>query len=328
MKAKHITAGLVIGLLLAVAGGCGKSDNTTPAPGEAPKPVKTEPAAPANVAIAPTAPATNLSAPAAPSQPPPSAPAPAPMTNAAPQNLATGIPVPSNGPTAAAQTTPGLASLSQDQMVRGLQEALGKGLQQAIAHLGHDGGFLTNLNVKIPMPEKLQKVETALRAMKQEKLADDFVATMNHAAEQAVPEAGGVFADALKQMTIEDAKSILAGPNDAATQYFQNATRTNLYARFYPIVQAATQKTGVTAAYKNLLAKANVGGLSQSLAGLGGTLGSALLDKDSEDIDAYVTNKSLDGLFKMVAEEELQVRQNPVARTSDLLQKVFGGLKN
>src|SRR5258708_20070284 len=146
-----------------------------------------------------------------------------------------------------------LAGLSQDQMVQGLKGALAKGLQQAIARLGHDGGFLTNLNVKIPMPEKLQKVETALRAMKQDKLVDDFVTTMNHAAEQAVPEAGSVFADALKQMTIEDAKSILSGPNDAATQYFQKTTQTNLYARFYPIVQKPTHKTPVTPPYNTLL---------------------------------------------------------------------------
>lgn len=221
-----------------------------------------------------------------------------------------------------AQTT--LASLSQDQVVQGLKDALAKGLQQAIATLGHNAGFLTNTNVKIPMPEKLQKVETALRAMKQDKLADDFVATMNHAAEQAVPEAGSVFASALKQMTIEDARSILGGTNDAATQYFQKTTQTNLYARFYPIVQKATAQTGVTAAYKALMDKVNI---TQGLGSLGSTLGGSLLGKDSMDIDAYVTNKALDGLFKMVAAEEQQIRQNPVARTTDMLQKVFGALK-
>jgi hypothetical protein len=223
---------------------------------------------------------------------------------------------------AQAQTT--LADLSQAQMVQGLKDALAKGLQQAVAGLGHDGGFLTNLNLKIPLPEKLQTVEKALRAMKQDKLADDVITTMNHAAEQAVPEAGSVFADTLKQMTIDDAKSILSGPNDAATQYFQKTTQTNLYAKFYPIVQKATAQTGVTAAYKKLLEKANVG---QGLGSLGSALGGSLLGKDSLDIDAYVTNKALDGLFKMVAEEEKQVRQNPVARTTDMLQKVFGALK-
>jgi hypothetical protein len=167
-------------------------------------------------------------------------------------------------------------------------------------------------------------VEKAVRAMKQDKLVDDFVTTMNHAAEQAVPEAGSVFADVLKQMTIDDAKAILGGPNDAATQYFQKTTQTNLYARFYPIVQKATQQTGVTAAYKNLMEKANVG---QGLGSFGSAIGGSLLGKDSMDIDAYVTNKALDGLFKMVAAQEQQIRQNPVARTTATLQKVFGALK-
>jgi hypothetical protein len=174
------------------------------------------------------------------------------------------------------------------------------------------------------MPEKLQTVEKALRTMKQDKLADDFVTTMNRAAEQAVPEAGSVFTSALKQMTIDDAKSILSGPNDAATQYFQKTTQTNLYAKFYPIVQKATEKTGVTAAYKNLIEKATIG---QGLGSIGSALSGSLLGKDSMDIDAYVTNKAMDGLFKMVAEEEQLIRQNPVARTTDMLQKVFGALK-
>jgi len=218
----------------------------------------------------------------------------------------------------------GLAGLSQDQMVQGLKDALAKGLQHAIAELGHNGGFLTNASVRIPMPEKLQTVEKAARAMGEGKLVDDFVATMNHAAEQAVPEAASVFADAVKQMTIEDARAILSGPNDAATRYFQRTTQTNLYARFYPIVQKATAQTGVTGAYKNLMAKANVG---QGLGSFGGALGGSLLGKDSMDVDAYVTNKALDGLFKMVAAEEQQIRQNPVARTTDTLQKVFGALQ-
>ncbi len=307
--------------LFACAAGCGKSNNATPpspaseqpATAEAAKPATTPPPqAPPVIAVATNAP-----------QPTPSEPvsglaqATAPSSNAvAPKTMD------------ATNVVPSLASLSQDQVVKGLQEALGKGLQQAIARLGHDGGFLTNLDVKIPMPEKLQKVESALRAMKEDKLADDFVATMNHAAEQAVPEAGSVFADALKQMSIEDAKSILTGPNDAATQYFQRTTQTNLYARFYPIVKTATEQTGVTAAYKSMVEKVNVGGLTQKLGGLGSAISGTLLDNQTLDLDAYVTNKALDGLFKMVADEEKQIRQNPVARTTELLQTVFGALKN
>jgi hypothetical protein len=212
-----------------------------------------------------------------------------------------------------------LAGLSQDQMIQGLKEALGKGVQTAVASLGCNDGFLTNLNVKIPLPGKLQSVEKGLRAVGQEKLADEFVDTMNHAAEQAVPEAADVFSDAIKQMSIADAQAILTGTNDAATEYFRRTTQTNLYAKFLPIVKAATDKTGVTAAYKNMMSKV---GVSSQLTGLFSSTG--LVKPEDMDIDAYVTQKAMDGLFTMVAEEEKQIRENPVARTTDLLKEVFG----
>ncbi len=218
----------------------------------------------------------------------------------------------------------GLAALSQTQMAGGLKDALGNGLQHAVASLGHDGGFLTNVAVKIPVPEKLQSAEKTLRALGQGKLVDDFIATMNHAAEQAVPEAASVFGDAVKQMSIDDAKAVLTGPDDAATQFFRRTTQTNLYARFLPIVQKATTNTGVTSAYKKMLAKVNGGG-----SGFGGTLGGLAnnyLGADALDVDAYVTNHALDGLFKMVADEEKSIRQNPVARTTDLMKQVFGAV--
>jgi hypothetical protein len=222
-------------------------------------------------------------------------------------------------------------SLSQDQIVSGLKEALGKGVQQAIAQLGHTNGFMTNLNVRIPLPEKLQTREKTLRAMKQEKLADAFVATMNHAAEQAVPEAGTVFADAVKKMSIEDARGLLTGGEDSATQYFRRVTETNLFARFLPIVKTATAQTGVVSAYKNLLSK--TGGMISTNGTLGGfaNLGKSLgadkyLTPEVTDIDSYVTQKTMDGLFKMVAEQEKLIRVNPAARTTALLQKVFGAV--
>ena len=314
---------LALGGLLTLAAGCGKTENAVTATKESEKTTSAATAEPRPAAGNVVAQTTNAVAATADTAKTALDTAVTPLKEAAPKVVVTNT-APDKPQSGVSQAQTTLAGLSQDQMVQGLKDALGKGLQQAIAGLGHDGGFLTNLNVKIPMPEKLQKVETTLRAMNQEKLADDFVTTMNHAAEQAVPEAGSVFGDALKQMTIEDAKSILSGPNDAATQYFQKTTRTNLYARFYPTVQKATAQTGVTAAYKNLMEKANVG---QGLGSLGSALGDSLLGKDSMDIDAYVTNKAMDGLFKMVAEEEQQIRQNPVARTTDMLQKVFGALK-
>lgn len=322
MKSKTTVIWLAVGGLMVSAAGCSKTENPAPSSSEADKTVKAEKAEPATTAEKPAEQITNAATVEVPVKAADTA--ATPVKAAAPMAVDTAKPATDKTQALAGQAATGLAGLSQDQMVQGLEQALAKGLQQAIANLGHDGGFLTNLNVKIPMPEKLQTVENALRAMKQDKLADDFVVTMNHAAEQAVPEAGSVFADALKQMTIGDAKSILSGPNDAATQYFQKTTQTNLYARFYPIVQKATANAGVTAAYKNLMEKANAG---QALGGFGSVLGGSLLGKDSLDIDAYVTNKALDGLFKMVAEEEKQIRQNPVARTTDVLQKVFGALK-
>jgi hypothetical protein len=213
-----------------------------------------------------------------------------------------------------------LAGLSQDQMIGGLKEALGKGVQQAVGTLGKTDGFLKDANVKIPMPESLQKVEKTLRTLRQDKLADEFVTTMNRAAEQAVPEAAAVLGDSVKQMSITDAKNILTGTNNAATQFFRRTSETNLHARFLPIVKAATEKAGVTGAYKRMTDK--VGG---GLGGLGG-LGGGLLGRQAPDLDDYVTHKTLDGLFVKIAEQEKQIRENPVARTTDLLQKVFGAV--
>lgn len=322
---------LAMGGLAALAVGCSKTENASPPTREAEKTTSAPKAAPSPAAEQSVTQVTNTAATTTePARKTPetaiseAATAATPATGSAPQAVAGTNPPEAEPPGAPGQGQSSLASLSQNQMVQGLKDALAIGLQQAIAGLGHDGGFLTNLNVRIPMPEKLQKVEAALRAMKQEKLVNDFVATMNHAAEQAVPEAGSVFAEALKQMTIEDAKSILSGTNDAATQYFQRTTQTNLYARFYPIVNKATEQTGVTAAYKTMMEKVN---MAQGLGSFGTALSGSLLGKNTPDIDAYVTNEALDGLFKMVAEEEQQIRQNPVARTTATLQTVFGALK-
>jgi hypothetical protein len=214
----------------------------------------------------------------------------------------------STGTTAVAAAP--LAALSQTEVANGLKQALSKGVNHAITSLGKEGGFLDNAAVKIPMPPQLHQVESALRAVGQGKMADEFVATMNHAAEQAVPVAAHVFAGAITNMTVDDAKAILTGPDDAATQYFRKTSDKQLYEQFLPIVKEATAKAGVTASYKNLLQQAGPA--------------ASFLGKDAGDLDGYVTKKSLDGLFKMVAVEEKQIRENPAARTTDLLKKVFG----
>jgi hypothetical protein len=210
-----------------------------------------------------------------------------------------------------------LAALSQDQVAQGLKQALGKGVQTAITNLARPGGFLDNPKVKIPMPEKLQTVEKTLRAMKQDKYADEFVTTMNRAAESAVPEALPIFTDALQSMTIDDAKKLVSGGNDSATQFFKTKGEKRIQDKMIPIVKQATEKTGVTAAYKKLLDQA--GGNS--------FLGKLNINTASLDVDSYVTQKASDGLFKMIAEEEKRIRENPAARTTELLEKVFGAVK-
>ncbi|MCU0840466.1 MAG: DUF4197 domain-containing protein [Thiobacillaceae bacterium] len=204
------------------------------------------------------------------------------------------------------------SALTDEEVIRGLREALAQGTRQAVAQLGQEGGYLNNLKVKIPMPEGLQKVEKALRALKQDKYADQFVATLNHAAERAAPEAAAIFADSLAKMSLEDARGILKGPDDAATQYFRRTSEAQLKEKFLPVIQRATDQAGVTSAYKSLLQKAGPYAM--------------FLGQDSTDLDGYVTGKALDGLFRMVAEEEKRIRQDPLARGTDLLKKVFGSL--
>jgi hypothetical protein len=207
------------------------------------------------------------------------------------------------------ETTAGV-SLTDAEMVSGLKQALDKGTQFAVDSLGKEGGFLDNNKVKIPMPESLSWVEKSLRTLRQDALADEFIATMNHAAEQAVPEAAAIFGDAIQQMSVEDARGILTGPEDAATQYFRTNTEAALTGKMRPIVEQATARTGVTSAYKDMTATA-------------GGLGS-MVSSDATDLDGYVTGKTLDGLFLMIAEEEQKIRENPMARSTDLLKKVFG----
>ena len=195
-------------------------------------------------------------------------------------------------------------------MVSGLKEALEKGTQFAVDSLGKDGGFLDNSAVKIPMPDSLSWVEKSLRSLHQDELADEFIGTMNHAAEQAVPEAATIFGTAIQNMSVEDAQGILAGPDDAATQYFRTNTEAAMTEKMRTIVEEATARAGVTSAYKNMTARA--GGMTSLLSG------------DATDLDSYVTGKTLDGLFLMIAEEEKKIRENPLARSTDLLKKVFG----
>lgn len=204
------------------------------------------------------------------------------------------------------------SALSNDEVVAGLKEALAKGSESAISALGRTDGFFANSQVRIPLPPSLGKIESALRALKQDRYADEFILTMNRAAESAVPQASAIVGDAIRAMSFDDAKTILSGPDDAATQYFRKVGEGRLVQNMLPIVRQATAETGVTSTYKSLIDRAGPA--------------ARLLGDNTADIDQYVTGKTIDGLFLMIAAEEKRIRENPVARTSDILKKVFAGI--
>jgi hypothetical protein len=206
-------------------------------------------------------------------------------------------------------------ALPDDQLVAGLKEALGNGVETSIKALGRQDGFLTNDLVRIGMPDGLQTVEKLARQAGQGALVDEFITSMNRAAESAVPEAASILGDAIRQMSMDDARSILSGADDAATVYFRRHSEDKLSEKFLPIVQQATSEVGATSAYKSLMQQTG-GGM------LGGFLGSSSLD-----LDQYVTNQALDGLFTYIALQEREIRENPAARTSELLQQVFGAAR-
>jgi hypothetical protein len=324
--------GLMLGGLLA---GCSKQETTSPpaptqpvaaspaaAPAAAEKTAPVIPAATTSAITDAVASATTTAAAATNAAPIPSNSASAVVQSAlgkldevtkSPLQNPAGVPANDSTPPALGASPGSLADLSTDQVTQGLKAALGKGLEHAIASLGQPGGFFKNAKVKIPLPDKLRTVEKTLRTLGQGQLADDSIATMNQAAEQAVPAAAEVFANSLKNMSLEDAKGILNGPPDAATQFFRRTTDKELTQKFLPIVRPAMAKCGATAAYQQVLDKA----------------GAAVpfFSNPSLDLNAYVTSKAMDGLFTMVAEEEKKIRENPVARTTDLLKSVFGSLQ-
>lgn len=213
--------------------------------------------------------------------------------------------------------------MEQADVVSGLKEALAKGAQNAVQVLGKKDGFMGNALVQIPMPQPLSLVDQAARQLGQGKYADDFIASMNSAAEQAVPEAASLLAEAIRNMSVTDAMKILNGADDAATQYFREVAGRQLATTFQPIVSNATNQEGVTAAYKMLNKHAgSVLPVSQNpvLSDLMGMVGGSA---DDLDVDKYISDKTLDGLFKYIALEEKEIRQNPSARSSALLQKIF-----
>jgi Protein of unknown function (DUF4197) len=204
----------------------------------------------------------------------------------------------------------GSGSLTNDEIIAGLKEALEVGTEKAVALVSQTDGYFGNPDIKIPLPESVQKVEKLLRTAGYGQKVDAFELSMNRAAERAAPEAKSIFQNAIGQMSFEDARKILNGRDNEATLYFEDKTSGRLQELFKPIVKDSMGQVGVTRSFQDLNAKAESIPFGKSL---------------SFDLDQYVTDGALQGLFKMLAEQERQIRTQPAARVTDLLQKVFAG---
>lgn len=200
------------------------------------------------------------------------------------------------------------STISQTEISKGLKEALNKGITKQVTKLAAKDGFLKNEAVKIMLPEELKTVDKKLRQFGMGKLADEGIELLNRAAEDAVKEATPIFVDAVKQMTFTDAKNILLGTENAATTYLQKNTTTPLYAKFNPVIKQSFSKVGADKVWSEIIKKYN------SL---------PLVKKVNPDLTDYTTNKAMEGVFKMIAVEEKEIRTKLPSRNSDLLKKIF-----
>lgn len=205
-----------------------------------------------------------------------------------------------------------LSSISPQDQTSALRTALTQGAQAAVAKLGTADGFLGNPKVRIPLPGKLAKAEKTLKRIGLGSQTDALVTAMNRAAEAAVPEARTLLVDAVKQMSVQDAAGILSGGPDAATKYFRGKTEGALSAKFLPIVKQRTQQLDLASRYNAVASQAATFGL---------------VDEKDASVEGYVTQKALDGLYTLMAEEEAAIRANPVGQASKLLQTVFGAVR-
>jgi hypothetical protein len=204
------------------------------------------------------------------------------------------------------QTQQGLGSA---EIANGLRQALDLGIEKQVTKLTRTDGFFKNELVKILLPEELQKVDKTLRDIGLGKLADEGLKVLNRAAEDAVGEATPIFVDAVKGITFNDARTILLGNDNAATQYLTSATQKQLYAKFNPVIKNSFEKVGAAQVWKNLITKYNSIPLTTNV---------------NPDLTDYVTNEALSGVYTMIAIEEKEIRNNVSSRTTDLLRKVFG----
>lgn len=205
----------------------------------------------------------------------------------------------------------GLDDISNREAVNGLKQALTNGAQSAVAKLGKENGFLGDPRIKIPLPPSIKRAEAVMHSIGAGKQADDLVLRMNRAAEAAVPRAKPLLVDAVKKMSVQDAKGILTGGQDSATQYFKRTTSEPLAQKFKPIVKKAMAKVKLAEAYNEIAASgAKVG----------------LVKEEDAQLEDYITRKTLDGLFVGIADEEKKIRENPTAAASSIVKKVFGAL--
>lgn len=205
-----------------------------------------------------------------------------------------------------------LSDLTDGEASQGLKTALEKGAQAAISLLGRKDGFLANDKVRIPLPGFLDDAAKLLKTFGQGKRVDELVTSMNRAAESAVPMAKNLLMDAVKSMSVTDAKKILTGGDTSVTNFFADKTRVPLNGKFLPVVTEATKKVSLASKYNRVASKA---------AGIG------LVSKDDANIEQYVTGKTLDGLYLVIGEEERKIRQDPIGTGSAILKKVFGVFK-
>ncbi|HYQ37714.1 MAG TPA: DUF4197 domain-containing protein [Pseudomonas sp.] len=204
-----------------------------------------------------------------------------------------------------------LSDLSQQDASGGLKDALSQGAKIAVQQLGQPGGFNDNPQLRIGLPGKLGKVAKTMQMMGMGAQVEQLETTMNRAAEAAVPQAQALLLDAVKKMTISDAKGILSGPQDAATQYLERSSREQIRARFLPIVKQATDQVGLAQQYN-------------AFAGQAANFG--VLDAKSANLEGYVTEQALNGLFTVIGQQEASIRQNPAGAATSLAKKVFGAL--
>ena len=198
--------------------------------------------------------------------------------------------------------------LSTADIAAGLREALDKGIDTQVTKLTQTDGFYKNQLVKILLPAELQKVDKTLRDIGLGSLADEGLKMMNRAAEDAVKESTPIFISAVKEITFTDARNILMGNDEAATSYLKTKTTSQLYTKFNPVIKSSFSKVGADKVWKNIITKYNQ---------------VPLVTKVNPDLTDYVTNKALVGVYKMIAVEEKDIRNNVNARTSALLKKVF-----